>query len=146
VSGLVVGLAAHTVGGVVQPGQTLMEIVPADDALIVEARFALNAGEKLAPGQGADLRFSGMDQVRTPVLQGTVLTVSADRLEDARSGEPYLLVRVAVPPGEHERLERSGTSLRAGLPVEVFVKLGERSLLAALLKPVRDRLAHAFTE
>lgn len=140
-SGKVVALAVHTVGGVVKAGETLMEIVPGDDALIVEARFALHAGEKLQPGRQADLRFTSMDQTRTPVLRGDVLTVSADRLEDSRSGEHYLLVRVAVPAAERERLATAGGgTLRAGLPVEVFVSLGERSVLSMLAKPLADRV------
>lgn len=146
VSGTVVGLTAHTVGGVIQAGQTVMEIVPADDALVVEARFPLAAGEKLHAGQAVDLRLSSLDQARTPVIEGQVLTVSADRLQDARSGEPYLLVRVTVPAAERDRLQTAGITLRAGLPVEVFAKLGERSLLAYLVKPLSDRLGHAFIE
>lgn len=146
VAGKVVALAAHTVGGVVQAGQTLMEIVPEDDSLVVQARFALGAAEKLQPGQRADLRFTSMDQSRTPVLRGEVLTVSADRLEDKRSGEPYLLVQVAVPAAERQRLDQRGAMLRPGLPVDVFVALGERPLLALLAKPLTDRLARAFID
>ena len=146
VAGSVVGLVAHTVGGVVQPGQTLMELVPQDEALVVDARFDLTAGEKLQAGQRADLHFNTMDRGRTPVLQGQVLTVSADRLEDSRSGQPYLRVRVAVPAAERDRLRASGTDLRAGLPVEVMVQLGERTLLAYLLNPLTERFGRAFTE
>lgn len=144
VSGKVMGLTAHTVGGVVKPGELLMELVPADGALIVESRFALTAGEKLAAGMATDLHFSSMDQHRTPVVRGEVLTVSADRLQDARSGESYLLVRVAVPAAERQRLAAGGVQLRPGLPVQVFASLGERSLLALILKPLGDRLNGAF--
>lgn len=145
-AGTVVGLHAQAAGSVVRPAETVMEIVPAEDALVVEARFALAAGEKLHAGQAARLHFSTLDAVRTPVLQGSVLTVSADKLEDARSGEPYLRVRVAVPPAEQRRLQDSGASLRPGLPAEVFVQLGERSLLGWLTKPLVDRLARAFND
>lgn len=146
VAGSVVALVAHTVGGVVQAGQTLMELVPQDEALVVDARFELTAAEKLQAGQKADLRFSTMDRANTPVLHGQVLTVSADRLEDQRSGQPYLRVRVSVPAAERERLKSSGTELRAGLPVEVMVQLGERTLLGYLLKPLTERMGRAFTE
>jgi len=146
VSGKVVGLTAHTVGGVVKAGETLMEVVPEDGALIVESRFALSAAEKLAAGLPADLHFTSMDQTRTPVIHGEVLTVSADRLQDARSGEPYLLVRLTVPAAERARLAASGAQLRPGLPVQVFVALGERSALAMLTKPLTDRLARAFID
>ena len=95
--------------------------------------FALAAGERLVAGQSADLHFTTMDRSRTPVLTGEVLTVSADKLDDARSGQPYLRVRVAVPEPERARLRAAGVELRAGLPVDVMVRLGERSLLGYLL-------------
>jgi membrane fusion protein, protease secretion system len=144
VDGTVVGLAVHTVGGVVQGGQTLMELVPRDDELVVDSRFPLVAGEKLHAGQPADLVFTSLDRTHTPTLRGRVLTVSADRLEDNRSGAGYLRVRVALAEGERARLR--GVELRAGLPVEVMVSLGERSLLGWWLKPLADRLGRAFSE
>ena len=144
VDGVVVALAVHTVGGVVQAGQTLLELVPSNDELVVESRFALQAGEKLRAGQPADLVFTSLDRTRTPLLHGQVLTVSADKLDDTRNGASYLRVRVALPPAERARLE--GVELRAGLPVDVMVKLGERSLLAWWLKPLSDRLGRTFSE
>lgn len=144
VDGVVVALAVHTVGGVVQAGQTLLELVPSNDELVVESRFALQAGEKLHAGQPADLVFTSLDRTRTPLLHGQVLTVSADKLDDTRNGASYLRVRVALPPAERARLE--GVELRAGLPVDVMVKLGERSLLAWWLKPLSDRLGRTFSE
>lgn len=144
VDGSVVGLAVHTVGGVVQPGQTLLEVVPSGDALVVDSRFPLVAGEKLHAGQEADLVFTSLDRTRTPTLRGRVLTVSADRLEDDRSGAGYLRVRVALPAGQRAMLQ--GVELRAGLPVDVMVSLGERSLLGWWLKPLADRLSRAFSE
>lgn len=143
VDGVVVGLAVHTVGGVVQGGQTLLELVPSDDELVVDSRFPLVAGEKLHAGQPADLVFTSLDRTRTPTLRGQVLTVSADKLEDGRSGAGYLRVRVALPASERARLH--GVALRAGLPVEVMVSLGERSLLGWWLKPLADRLGAAFS-
>lgn len=145
--GQVVGLALHTVGGVAQPGQMLMEIVPSGAALLVDARFPLAAAERLQPGQRADLRFVSLDQTRTPVVEGEVLSVSADRLEDARSGEPYLRVRVTLPQAARSKLEAAaGVTLRAGLPAEVLVRLGERSLWDYLAKPLLDRVAHGFID
>lgn len=143
VDGVVVGLAVHTVGGVVQGGQTLLELVPSDDELVVDSRFPLVAGEKLHAGQAADLVFTSLDRTQTPTLRGQVLTVSADKLEDGRSGAGYLRVRVALPASERARLH--GVELRAGLPVDVMVSLGERSLLGWWLKPLADRLNGAFS-
>ncbi|MBL8304548.1 MAG: HlyD family efflux transporter periplasmic adaptor subunit, partial [Ideonella sp.] len=144
VSGTVVGLNVHSTGAVVQPAQTLLEIVPQDDALMVDARFPLASGEKLVAGMPADLRLTTLDSAATPVVQGRVLTVSADRLEDSRTGEPYLRVQVAVPAAERQRLAQEGIALRAGLPAEVHARLGERTLLGQMLKPVTDRLARAL--
>lgn len=144
VSGTVVGLNVHSTGAVVQPAQTLLEIVPQDDALMVDARFPLASGEKLVAGMPADLRLTTLDSAATPVVQGRVLTVSADRLEDSRTGEPYLRVQVAVPAAERQRLAADGIILRAGLPAEVHARLGERTLLGQMLKPVTDRLARAL--
>lgn len=143
VSGTVVGLSVHSAGAVVQAAQPLLEIVPQDEALVVDARFPLSGGEKLVAGMPADLRLTTMDRAATPVVLGQVLTVSADRIEDPRTGEAYLRVQVAVPPAERERLARDGITLRAGLPAEVHARLGERTLLGHLLKPVTDRLARA---
>jgi protease secretion system membrane fusion protein len=145
VAGTVVGLNVHAAGAVVHAAQTLMEIVPANDELLVDARFPLASGEKLGTGMDADLRMVTLDQASTPVVKGTVLTVSADRVEDARTGEPYLRVQIAIPAAEQARLAHEGVKLRPGLQAEAHVRLGERTLLGHLLKPVTDRLAHAFT-
>lgn len=146
VDGNVVGLGVHTVGGVVQAGQRLMEIVPADGPYVVEARFALAATERLAAGQAVRLRFVTMAQGSTPEVAGQVLTVAADRLLDERSGQPYLLVRVTLAPQEAQRLAAAGIELRAGLPVEVLVNVGQRTLLSYLFKPVSDGLSKALIE
>lgn len=146
VAGTVVGLSVHTLGGVVQAGEKLMDIVPSSDPFVVEARFPLAATERLATGQTAALHFATMEQARTPVAYGTVLTVSADRLEDQRSGVQYLLVRLGLPPDEVARLADEGIGMRAGLPVEVLVNVGQRTLLSYLLKPVQDRFAKALIE
>lgn len=144
VTGTVVGLTVHAPGAVVQTAQTLMEIVPADDALMVEARFPLSSGEKLVAGMDADLRMVSLDRATTPVIRGKVQTVSADRMEDVRSGQPYLRVQIAIVASERARLQREGITLRPGLPAEAHVRLGERTLLGHMIKPLSDRLALAF--
>jgi protease secretion system membrane fusion protein len=146
VAGQVVGLAVHTVGGVVAPGERLMEIVPQDNALLVEARLPVNLANKLKPGQEAQLHFSSSDRVRLPDLQGRVLTVSADKLEDQRSGMPYLLARITIPESERARLPSVNSPLRAGMPVDVLVRVGERSFLNYVLEPLRARWRQALTE
>ncbi|WP_242697336.1 HlyD family type I secretion periplasmic adaptor subunit [Bordetella petrii] len=142
-SGTVVGLAAHTVGGVVQPGARLMEIVPADAPLIVEGRLPVDSVDKVQVGLPVELMFTAFDTSRTPRLAGTVALLSADRYEDERSGQPYYRLRVEVPPGQLLRIG-GAASLRAGMPVEVFVRTGERSLLNYLFKPLLDRTHSAW--
>jgi protease secretion system membrane fusion protein len=146
VAGQVVGLAVHTVGGVVSPGERLMEIVPQDNALLVEARLPVNMANKLKVGQSAQLHFSSSDRVRLPDLEGQVLTVSADKLEDQRSGTPYLLARITIPDGERAKLPTVNSPLRPGMPVDVLVRVGERSFLDYVLEPLRARFRQALTE
>ncbi|SOE50104.1 ABC exporter for hemopore HasA, membrane fusion protein (MFP) family component HasE [plant metagenome] len=143
-SGIVVGLAAHTVGGVVQAGTRLMEIVPQDQPLTVEGRLPVASVDKVYAGLPVELMFSAFDSARTPRLAGEVALVSADRFEDERSGHPYYTLRVQVGAGELARL--GDAPLRAGMPVEVFVRTGERSLLNYLFKPLQDRVRTAWGE
>ncbi|MDZ5457142.1 HlyD family type I secretion periplasmic adaptor subunit [Azohydromonas lata] len=146
VAGQVVGLAVHTVGGVVAPGERLLEIVPQDNALLVEAKLPVNMANKLKVGQSAQLHFSSSDRVRLPDLNGELLTVSADKLEDQRSGTPYLLARITIPDGERAKLPTVNSPLRAGMPVDVLVRVGERSFLDYVLEPLRARWRQSLTE
>ncbi|MCD9030774.1 HlyD family type I secretion periplasmic adaptor subunit [Luteimonas sp. Y-2-2-4F] len=143
-AGIVVGLSVHTVGGVVAPGGRLMEIVPEDQPLIVEGRLPVSSVDKVHGGLPVELLFTAFEQSRTPRLEGTVELVSADRLEDERSGEPYYRVRVSVAPEQLQRLRLGSQPLRAGMPVSVFVRTGERSLMSYLFKPLFDRLGTAW--
>ena len=146
VDGIVTGLMAHTVDGVVQPGQTLLSVVPDHDPFLVEARMPLAATEQLAAGQTVRLRFATMEQGATPVVDGRVLTISADRIDDPRTGEGYLLLRASLPDEAVARLDATGITLRAGLPVEVIVSVGRRTLASYLLKPLADGFAKALIE
>ena len=146
VAGQVVGLAVHTVGGVVAPGERLLEIVPQDNALLVEARLPVNMANKLKVGQSAQLHFSSSDRVRLPDLSGEVLTVSADKLEDQRSGTPYLLTRITIPDSERAKLPTVNSPLRPGMPVDVLVRVGERSFLDYVLEPLTARWRQSLTE
>ncbi|WP_336728556.1 HlyD family type I secretion periplasmic adaptor subunit [Achromobacter ruhlandii] len=142
VSGTVVALAAHTVGGVVQPGARLMEIVPKDVPLVVEGRLPVESIDKVHTGLPVELMFTAFDASRTPRLEGTVTLVSADRFDDDRNGRPYYRLRADVAPGQLRRI--GDAPLRAGMPVEVFVRTGERSLLNYLFKPLLDRARLAW--
>ena len=143
-AGSVVGLSVHTVGGVISPGQPVMDIVPQEDELIVEAQIAPQDVDKIASGSVAVVRLSAFDLRTTPELNGTVLSMSADRLIDETTGMPYYLVRVRIPEIELARLD--GLSLLPGMPAEVFINTGQRSALSYLVKPLTDSLAHVFRE
>lgn len=143
-SGRVLGLVAHTVGGVVQPGARLMEIVPDAAPLIVEAHLPVASVDKVHAGLPVDLLFTAFDRSSTPRLRGRVDLVSPDRLEDEKSGPPYYRVRISVSAAELARLKLGDQPLRAGMPLEVFVRTGERTLLNYLFKPLLDRMRTAW--
>ncbi|MBD2798276.1 HlyD family type I secretion periplasmic adaptor subunit [Xenorhabdus sp. 18] len=144
VDGSVVGLAVFTQGGVVASGEKLMEILPAQSALEVEARLMVNLIDKIAVGQNVDLMFTAFNQSRTPKVTGNVTVVSADRLVDDITREPYYQMRVRVTPEGMEKLV--GLNIKPGMPVEAFVKTGSRSLLSYLFKPLMDRASTSLTE
>jgi protease secretion system membrane fusion protein len=143
-SGRVVGLVAHTVGGVVQPGARIMEIVPDAAPLIVEGHLPVASVDKVHAGLPVDLLFTAFDTSTTPRLRGEVEQVSADRLEDERNAMPYYRVRIRVGADELARLRLGDQPLRAGMPVEAFVRTGERTLLNYLFKPLFDRMRTAW--
>src|SRR3546814_9140680 len=111
-----------------------MEIVPDAAPLIVEGRLPVASVDKVHGGLPVDLLFTAFDRSATPRLLGEVEQVSADRLEDEKSGQPFYRVRIRVGADELARLELGDQPLRAGMPVEVFVRTGERTLLNYLFK------------
>ena len=144
VSGTVVGLKVNTVGGVVSVGQVLMEIVPEDSKLIIEAQVPLASIDKVAVGLQTDLRFSAFNQITTPVVPGVVKLVGADKLTAPSGGTEYYLAQVEVTTEGLKLLDKH--RIQPGMPVEVIVKTGERSFMAYLLKPLTDRLARSFKD
>ncbi|MCG8355611.1 MAG: HlyD family type I secretion periplasmic adaptor subunit [Kiloniellales bacterium] len=144
VAGKVVGLSVHTIGGVIQAGDTILEIVPGDDRLLVEARVQPIDIDNVLIGQEADVRITAFKQRSTPVLIGEVIYLSADALTDPRSGEPYYTARVAISDAEVARLE--GQLLQPGMPAEVIIKTGERTALDYLVQPILESANRAWRE
>ena len=144
VTGTVVGMAVFTEGGVIQAGQQLMEIVPEDSPMEVEARVPVELIDKVHPALPVELLFSAFDQSTTPRVAGEVTMVGADRLVDAQTGKPYYALRVKVTREGMDQLQ--GLTIRPGMPVEGFIRTGERTLMNYLLKPLTDRLHLALTE
>lgn len=144
VDGTVVGLAVFTRGGVVGPGFKLMDIVPENDVLVAEGQLPTNLVDKVHTGLKVDLIFSAFNANSTPHIPGIVTSVSADRLIDEHSGQPYYRVRAQVTPAGAKMAAK--LDIRPGMPVEIFVKTGERTMMSYLLKPVFDRAKTSMTE
>jgi HlyD family type I secretion membrane fusion protein len=145
VAGTVVDLAAHTVGGVIRPGERIMDIVPAGDELIVEAQVPPQYIDRVRAGLPADVHFDAyQSHAERPVVRGSVRVVSADALAEPRSGAAYYAMRVAVPGSELARLGE--LRLQPGMQATVMVKTGERSLAVYLLRPLLRRFDGALSE
>jgi protease secretion system membrane fusion protein len=143
-AGQVVGLAFQTPGGVVPPAQKIMDIVPADDVLLLEARVAPNMIDRVHAGQAVDVRFTAFAHSPQLVVAGNVTSVSHDVLVDPQSFASYFLARVAVTPAGLKTL--GARQLQPGMPAEVVFKTGERSMLTYLLHPLTKRMAAAMKE
>lgn len=144
VAGIVVGLDVFTEGGVIKPGQALMEIVPQGEPLLVEARVPVELADKVHAGLPVELMFSAFSQSTTPRVTGEVMLVSADRQVDERTDEPFYTLRAQVT--EAGMVQLAGLQIRPGMPVEAFVRTGERSMLNYLFKPLLDRTHMALVE
>ncbi|CAN7218955.1 HlyD family type I secretion periplasmic adaptor subunit [Massilia sp. LjRoot122] len=144
--GTVVGLAVFTNGGVVQPGFKMMDIVPTDDPLVVEGQLPTNLVDKVHAGLKVELMFSAFNTNRTPHIEGEVTNVAADRNVDERTGMPYYIVHVKVTPAGAKKIAEHRMDIRPGMPVELFVKTGERTMMNYLLKPLMDRAQSSMSE
>lgn len=143
-SGAVIGIATQTVGGVIPQGTRIMDIIPSNETLMLEAQISPHLIDRLRVGQMADIRFSNFSSTPQLVVEGKLTSVSADLLTDPESKAGYYLARVAVTPNG---LKTLGThQLQPGMPVEIVVKTGERSLLSYLMHPLTRRLAQALKE
>lgn len=145
-TGRVIGLSVHTIGGVVAPGAPLMEIVPEGDTLLIAARVAPHEVDRVAPGQETLIRFSAFGGRATPEAFGVVRTVSADSIVDEATGTPYYLVMVDLPVGEELSLALKGRQLLPGMPVEAFIRTGSRPAISYLIKPLTDSFARSLRE
>ena len=144
VAGTVVDLSVHTVGGVISPGQKLMDIVPSDSALIVEVQIPPHLIDNVRTGQEADIHFIALEQTIVPTVPGKLVYVSADRVTDPRTDFSYFVGRVQASEEGMKRL--ANHTLQPGMPADAVIKTGERTLLGYLVKPFLARLRFAFTE
>lgn len=144
-SGYIVGLQVHTIGSVIQPGQTLMDIVPRQDNFVVETKVATNDINSIHSGQKADIRFSAFNQRTTKVIEGEVINISADRLINDQTGEPYYLTRIKVTEQGIQDMN-DDMNLIPGMPAEVMIRREDRTLFSYLIKPIADSFARSFKE
>ena len=137
-SGQVVGLSIFTVGGVVSPGQTLMEIVPDHRTLVIQAQVAPGAADDVYKGQTAQIRFVSVNDQTLPLLSGTVRTISADSFTDEKSGQSFFRAEIEVPPEQLSKVRGAlgRGDLRPGLPVEVLLNVRKRTALQYALEPL----------
>lgn len=144
VDGTVVGVNIFTHGAVVPSGGHLMDLVPSDDPLIVEGQIPVNLIDKVHVGLKVDMTFSAFNRNQTPHIEGEITQVSADRVVDEKSGQSFYRFRAETTAAGKKALAR--LELRPGMPVEVFIKTGERTMMSYLMKPVFDRAHNAMTE
>jgi membrane fusion protein, protease secretion system len=144
VDGIVVGINIFTHGGVIGPGFLMMDIVPSEDMLVIEGQVPVHLIDKVHAGLDVDFIFTAFNQNKIPRVPGIVTHVSADRLTDERTGIPYYQLKAKVTPEGMKIL--TDWQVRAGMPVEIFVKTGERSLINYMLKPILDRLHTSLVE
>lgn len=145
ISGTIHQMSIFTIGGVVTPGETLMQIVPEDEKLLIESRIDPAFIDQVSVGQDALIRFSSFDQRSTPELAGKVVFVSADLEQDQqRQIPPYFRARVELNAGETDKLVDQRIS--SGLPAELHMQTRERTILSYLMKPLTDQISRTFRE
>lgn len=144
IDGIVVGLNIHTVGGVIQSGFHIMDVIPQNEPMLIEAKIATNLIDKIHPKLPVDITFPAFNHAKTPNIPGEVDVVGADTLIDEMTRMPYYLVQVKVTPEGMKKL--GDAQIRPGMPAAVVIKTGERTMLNYLIKPLFDRVDGAFKE
>lgn len=142
--GRVLGLSVHTIGGVVAAGHPILDIVPQQEELIIDAQVSPIDIDRVHKGLEADVRFSAFKQALVPQVPGKVINLSADRITDERTGNSYYLAQVELQPDAYQTLR--GIELVPGMPAEVFINTGERTVFEYLMQPISNAFARAFIE
>lgn len=143
-AGMVIDMSVHTIGGIVRPATPLLDIVPSVSDLVIEAQVAPVDIDRIAIGKRADIRFGAFNSATTPVIEGEVSSVSADRMTNEKTGTAYYLARVRVTEAGARTLgERK---LLPGMPADVLIITGQRTLLQYLMQPARNALSQSMIE
>lgn len=144
--GVIVGLNIHTIGAVISASNTILEIVPQNNDLIVVAEVPITDIDKVHPGLYADVRFSAFNLKTAHVIEGEVVHVSADSFFDDVTGSYYYEAKIKVTSKGMKDLNAYGFKLVAGMPAEVMINIGERTLLSYFIKPFTDMLSRGLNE
>ena len=143
--GIVVGLSIHTVGGVLAQGTPLMDVVPKNEPLRVDVQIPTTLIDKVRLGLPVDITFPAFNQRTTPQIPGEFVQVAADATTDPQAKvPPFYRGQVVVTEAGMKKLKMH--EIKAGMPAEVFIKTGERTMLNYLFKPMLDRMKSALTE
>lgn len=147
-SGTVLELTVHTIGAVIREGEMLMDIVPQGERLVIEAKVSTIDIDRVAIGQTADIRFSAFKMRETPQVNGKLITLSADSIIDENDPQqqPYYQAIIEITDEGMRHLVANDLTLIAGMPAEVFIKTGERTLFQYLADPLVDTVARSFIE
>jgi len=144
VDGIVMDSGVHTIGGVVGPGEILLEIVPGKDELIVEARIDPKDIDDIRIGLPAGIKITAFNQRNTPEIHGELSYVSADTLQDEQTGQTFFIAKIHIAESELKRLK--DRQLQPGMMAEVFIRTGERTPADYLIQPLRDSFRRAWLE
>lgn len=146
VSGKVLGLSIHTIGGVISPGTVILDIVPKADKLILEAKVQPSDINRINLTQEVELRFSTLKKSSTIISYGVIESISADSITDDTTGEYYYIVRININNNSLIELNNLGLSLLPGMPAEVLIKTGKQTFFEYIIQPITDLLANSFIE
>ena len=143
-SGQVIGLSATTIGGIIEPGRPILDIVPQSEELIVDAKVSPADIDRVQLGQETKVRFSSFKSKTTPQIEGVLVKLSPDRIMDDETGKFYYSATVEIT--DEGRKTLGDLTLLPGMPADVLIKSGERTLLQYLTQPAKDVMARSLIE
>jgi epimerase transport system membrane fusion protein len=138
------GLTVHNPGTVISPGRPILDVVPQKEELVVTAQVSTMDIDRVHEGLKAEVRFSAFKQALAPKVEGKVAVLSADRLSDERTGMSYYQAQIELTPESYQKLGE--IELLPGMPAEVLINTGERTVLEYLLQPITNAVSRAFIE
>jgi HlyD family secretion protein len=144
INGHVVNLQVHTIGGVVASGTPVLDIVPDNDQLVVEAHLDPKDRDVIASGMPAEVRFTAFNQRNSMPVKGRVVWISADGMSDERSGLQYYVARIELVEDPSKAL--NGASIHPGMQANVMIVTGQKTVLSHLFRPITRTVTGAFRE